>query len=134
MLKASNDHFGDRSKIKMPKIRSFFNLKCAKIAKKCGKLFSASILVDTTCTNHLKKYTKWKKRSNAFTSHTFKIFFKMPHPSKYTPNKVVIPFYEIFYPIKLKKGLIFYISKQDLSSFWLYFLINIKKLYVKCIK
>ena len=50
----------------------------------------------------------------------------MPHPSKYMPNKVVIPFYEIFYPIKLKKGLIFYISKQDLSSFWLYFLINIK--------
>ena len=38
MLKASNDHFGDRSKIKMPKIRFFFNLKCAKIAKKMWKI------------------------------------------------------------------------------------------------
>ena len=33
MLKASNNHFGDRSKIKIPKIRPF-----AKIAKKCRKI------------------------------------------------------------------------------------------------
>ena len=34
MLKASNNHFGDISKIKIPKIRAFCNLKSAKIAKK----------------------------------------------------------------------------------------------------
>ena len=37
MLKASNNHFGDRSKIKIPKIRPFLNLKSAQNAKKCGK-------------------------------------------------------------------------------------------------
>ena len=58
MLKASNNHFGDRSKIKIPKIRPFFNLKSAKIAKKCEKIFSASILEATTYTKHNKNYTK----------------------------------------------------------------------------
>ena len=33
MLKASNNHFDDISKIKIPKIRAFCNLKGAKIAK-----------------------------------------------------------------------------------------------------
>ena len=37
MLQASNKHFDARSRIKIPKIWSFFNLKSAKIAKKCGK-------------------------------------------------------------------------------------------------
>ena len=37
MLKASNNHFGGKSKIKIPKIRPFVNLKSAKIAKKCKK-------------------------------------------------------------------------------------------------
>ena len=58
MLKASNNHFGYRSKIKIPKIISFFNLKSAKISKKCGKLFSASVLEVTTRTKHYKNYTK----------------------------------------------------------------------------
>ena len=58
MLKAFNNNFGDRSKIKIPKIIPFCNLKSAKIAKKCGKLFSASILEGTTCTKHYKNYTK----------------------------------------------------------------------------
>ena len=48
MIKASNKDFGDRSKIKIPKVRSFCNLKSAIIAKKCGRIFSASILVDMT--------------------------------------------------------------------------------------
>ena len=52
MLKASNNHFGDISKIKIPKIRAFCNLKSAKIAKKGGKIFSASFLEHTTCTKH----------------------------------------------------------------------------------
>ena len=39
MLKASNNHFDDKSKIKLLKIRYFCNLKSAKIAKKCGKIF-----------------------------------------------------------------------------------------------
>ena len=46
------------------------------------------------------------------------------------PNKVIIPFYPIFPPIKLKKGLIFYISKQDLSSIWLFDTFNIPFLYI----
>ena len=52
MFKASNNHFIDRFKIKIQKIRPFYNLKTAKIAKKFGKIFSASILKDTTCTKH----------------------------------------------------------------------------------
>ena len=43
-VKASNNHFGARSKIKIPKIRSFCNLKRGKIAKKYGKIFLAPIL------------------------------------------------------------------------------------------
>ena len=58
MLKASNNHFGDKSKIKIPKIKPFFNSKSAKIAKKCGKIFLASIFEDTTCAEHYKNYTK----------------------------------------------------------------------------
>ena len=58
MSKASNNHFGDRSKIEIPKIIHFCNLKIAKIAKKSRKLFSASILESTTCTKHYRNYTK----------------------------------------------------------------------------
>ena len=58
MFKAYNNNFGNISKIKIPKIISFCNLKSAKIAKKCGKLFSASILEDTTCAKHYKSYIK----------------------------------------------------------------------------
>ena len=58
MLKASNNHFVNISKIKIPKIRPFCNLKSAKIAKKSGKIFSASILEDWTCEKHYKNYTK----------------------------------------------------------------------------
>ena len=52
MFKATNNHFIDRSKIEIPKIRPFYNLKGAKIVKKDGKIFSASILEDTTWTKH----------------------------------------------------------------------------------
>ena len=59
MLKASNNHFGGISKIKIPKIRAFCNLKIAKIAKKKSrKIFLKSILEHTTCTKHFKNYTK----------------------------------------------------------------------------
>ena len=52
MFKVSNNNFIDRSKIKIPKIRPFYSLMSAKIAKKCGKIFSASILEDRACTKH----------------------------------------------------------------------------------
>ena len=39
MLNASNNHFGDISKIKIPKIRAFCNLRSAKIAKNEEKYF-----------------------------------------------------------------------------------------------
>ena len=39
MFKASNNHFIDRSKIKIPKIRPFYNLKSAKITKNVKKYF-----------------------------------------------------------------------------------------------
>ena len=40
MLKASNNHFGDRSKIKIPKVRPFCTLKSEKkIAKNVKKKF-----------------------------------------------------------------------------------------------
>ena len=117
MFKASNNHFIHRSKIKIPKIRPFYNLKSAKITKKRGKIFSASILEDTTCTKHLKNYTKWKRRSNVLTSLFFFLFFK---------NAT----YLIFVPIKLKKGVIFDISRLDLSSIWLFDTFNIPFLYI----
>ena len=58
MFKASNNNFGNISKKKIPKIISFCNLKSAKIAEKCGKIFSASILEGTTCAYHYKNYIK----------------------------------------------------------------------------
>ena len=58
MLKAPNNNFGNISKLKIRKIISFCNLKSAKIAKKSGKIFSASILEDWTCEKHYKNYTK----------------------------------------------------------------------------
>ena len=57
-VKKPNNHFGDRAKIKMPKIRHFCKLKSAKIAKKCEIIHSASVLENTTCTKHFKNYTK----------------------------------------------------------------------------
>ena len=48
MFKAFNNHFIDRFKIKIQKNRPFYNLKSTKIAKKCGKIFSALILENTT--------------------------------------------------------------------------------------
>ena len=82
MLKVSNNNFGAISKIKIPKIRPFCNLKSAKIAKKCGKIFLAQILEGTTCTKHYRNYTKSKRRSNAFTSHILFLFFKNATPFK----------------------------------------------------
>ena len=57
MLKASNNHFDDKSKIKLLKIRYFCNLKCAKIAKNVEKN-SASVLEGMACAKHFKNYTK----------------------------------------------------------------------------
>ena len=39
MLKAPNNHFGDRSKIKIPKIRPFVILKLQKTLKNVEKYF-----------------------------------------------------------------------------------------------
>ena len=58
MFKANNNNFIGKSKIKIPKIRPFYNLKSAKIVKKYGKIFSASILEYTTCTKLINIYTK----------------------------------------------------------------------------
>ena len=58
MLKASNNHFGDRSKIKISKIRPFVIKKVQKLLKKCRKIFLASILEDTTCAKNYENYTK----------------------------------------------------------------------------
>ena len=44
MLKASNNNFGTISKIKIPKIGFFRNLKSAKVAKKMWKICLAQIL------------------------------------------------------------------------------------------
>ena len=58
MFKASNNHFDDIFEIKIPKIRTFCNLKSAKITKKLGEIFSASILEHTTYTKHFQNDTK----------------------------------------------------------------------------
>ena len=58
MLKASNNHFDDKSKIKPLKIRHFRNSKSAKIAKKIWKKKTASVLEGTACAKHYKNYTK----------------------------------------------------------------------------
>ena len=61
MLKAYNNHFGGRSKIKIPKIRPFVNLKSAKIAKKCKKKFSVNF-----GRNDMHKTFKKSHQINAF--------------------------------------------------------------------
>ena len=58
MLKASSNNFGNISKIKIPKIIPFCNLKSAKIAKKCGKIFPALVLEGTVCAKVYENYTK----------------------------------------------------------------------------
>ena len=40
MLKASNNHFGDRSKIKLPKIREFVIQRVQKLLKILKNIFS----------------------------------------------------------------------------------------------
>ena len=74
MLKASNNHFIDWSRIKIPKIRPFYNLKSAKISKKCEKILSASILEDTACTK-LKKNTPSERRDQMYLLHIYIFFF-----------------------------------------------------------
>ena len=54
----------------------------------------------------------------------------MPPPPKSMQNKVIIPFYLILAPIKLKKGVIFYISRLDFSRIWLFDTFNIPFLYI----
>ena len=73
MLKAFNNHFGDRSKIKIPKIIPFCNLKSAKIAKICEKIFSASIFEDTKCA----KITKITPNERRDQTHSFGVNFVM---------------------------------------------------------
>ena len=119
MLKASINRFGDRSKIKIPKIRSFCNLKSVKISKKCGKIFSVSILEDKTSTKH-KKITPNEVGDQCIYFTYIFYYFKNATPFKSMSNKVVISFYSIFAPIQLIKGLIFDLSKLDLSSIWLF--------------
>ena len=82
MLKASNNYFDDRSKIKLLKISYFCNLKITKIAEKCWKIFSESVLESMVCAKDYKNYTKCKKRSNAYTSHILFSFFKNATPFK----------------------------------------------------
>ena len=57
-------------------------------------------------------------------------YFKNATPFKSMSNKVVISFYSIFAPIQLIKGLIFDLSKLDLSSIWLFDTFNIPFLYI----
>ena len=71
MLKASNNHFSDKSKIKIPKIRPFFNLKSAKIAKKCGKIYSAWILMGVAFFKNKKIYAKYMRLISSFVWCTF---------------------------------------------------------------
>ena len=59
MLKASNNHFGGKSKIKIPKIRPFFNVKSTKIGKKCEKIYSAWILMEVAIFKYKKIYAKY---------------------------------------------------------------------------
>ena len=48
MLKASNNHLVTYLKYIHKKVRPFCKIKNAKIAKKCGKIFLASILESMT--------------------------------------------------------------------------------------
>ena len=51
----------------------------AKIAKKCGKIFSASILEDRTCTKHFKN-TPNERRDQTNLLHIYIFcFLRLPH-------------------------------------------------------
>ena len=91
MLKASTNNFGARSKYKIIKIRSFCNIKSAKITKKCGKIFSAQFFENITYAKHYK-ITPNERRDQTHLLHIYYFcFLRMPHPSKSMPKKSLLP-------------------------------------------
>ena len=77
MLKASNNNFGTISKIKIPKIGFFCNLKSAKVAKKMWKnIFSTNF-------GRLNMH-------KTFTSNILILLFKNATPFKINAKKVII--------------------------------------------
>ena len=81
MLKASNNHFGNISKIKVPKIRPFCNLKSGKIAKKSGKYFQRQFWKIGHAKNIIK-ITPNKRKDQMHLLHMFFCYFKNATPFK----------------------------------------------------
>ena len=83
---------------------------------------------------HARNIKKIRPNERGGQTHLLHIyifcFLRMPPPPKSIPNKVIIPFYPIFAPIKLKKGVIFDISRLDLRSIWLFDTFNMPFLYI----
>ena len=52
-----------------------------------------------------KNIYQMKEKSNEFNSLIYFCFLRMPLPPKSMPNKVIITFYPIFAPIKIKRFL-----------------------------
>ena len=85
-VKSINNHFDDRSKIKLPKIRHFCNLKKnAIIARKCRKMFSASVLEGTVCANIIKIIPN-ERGDQMHVLHIIILFFKNATPFKINPE------------------------------------------------
>ena len=80
---------------------------------------------------NIKKITPNKRGDQTCLLHIYVFVFQECYPlQKSMPNKVITPFYLIFVPFKLKKGVIFDISRLDLSSIWLFDTFNIPFLYI----
>ena len=104
MLKASNNHFGDRSKIKIPKIRPFCYLKSENIAKERGKYFQCKFLKMQHAENILK-IPPYERGDKMHLLHLyFLVSLRMPPPSnihaEYSYHTISWLYSTASYPIK----------------------------------
>ena len=53
---------------------------------------------------HAQNILKFTPNERADQTHLHTFFLRMPNHLKFMSNKVIIPFYSTFAPIKLKKG------------------------------
>ena len=74
MLKASNNHFIDWSKLKIPKIRPFYNLKSAKTSKKMWKNI-ISINFGRYSMHETLKKTPSERRDQTYLLHIYIFLF-----------------------------------------------------------
>ena len=84
MLKASNNHFGDRSKIKIPKIRPFAIQKVQKSQKNGEKYFQRQFWKVWHAKNIIKVIPNERGDQTHLLHIYYFCFLRMPHLPKLT--------------------------------------------------